>query len=106
MSDRPQKTALQLAMIDAFRAKVAEAGPNPMLMESRLGVRLKAADKAELVKRLNQLAEEFKDRDHPRGQPVGIFVAVSKRVSERGGSSARGRGSGSGGRAARASRAG
>jgi predicted ArsR family transcriptional regulator len=103
---RPEQAAMQLAMIDAFRDEVAESGPDAILMESRLGVRLKAADKAELVKRLNQLAEEFKDRDHPRGQPVSIFVAVARRVSGRGGSSARDRGSGSGGRAARANRGG
>jgi predicted ArsR family transcriptional regulator len=106
VEDRPESAAVELAMIDAFRAEVAEAGPKSMLMESRLGVRLKAADRKELVKRLNDLAEDFKKRHDPKGQPVGIFVAVAKRVSGPGGSTARGRGSGSAGRVARASRAG
>src|SRR2546423_8739537 len=77
VEDRPESAAVELAMIDAFREEVGEAGPNAMLTESRLGVRLKAADRKELIKRLNELTEDFKDRDHPKGQPVGIFVAVA-----------------------------
>src|SRR5207253_3159000 len=35
VEDQPEQMALELAMIDAFRAEVAEAGPKSILMESR-----------------------------------------------------------------------
>ena len=77
-----------LAMVDAFRAELAESLPRDLLMLSRLGPRLRARDVRDLRERLEALVAEFKERDDPAGIPVGILVGLHRRRKPR---AARGR---------------
>src|SRR5688500_6353883 len=48
-----------VAMIDALRDEVVEAGPDAVASSTRLGLRLTEASRAELAERLQQVVEEF-----------------------------------------------
>jgi DNA-binding transcriptional ArsR family regulator len=69
---------LSVAIVDAFRSELADSGDIDATA-TRLGVRLTAADRRELVARLERLAAEFKQRDDPSGEPLGIMFGVHRR---------------------------
>lgn len=69
--------AVGVAIVDAFRHELVESGDTDASI-TRLGVRLSAADRTELVKRLEALAQEFKERDDPAGDPVGVVFGVHR----------------------------
>jgi len=69
---------LAVAIVDAFRDELVESGDTDVTT-TRLGVRLTAEDRQELVTRLEALAGEFKQRDDPSGEPVGIMFGVHRR---------------------------
>src|SRR5947208_12899792 len=48
-----------LAMVDAFREEVLEAGSKAMLSQSRFAMRLSAKSRRDLIQRLEALADEF-----------------------------------------------
>jgi DNA-binding transcriptional ArsR family regulator len=68
-----------LAMVDAFRAEVAEAGPESVVTQARLGVRLTPAAWAAFEERLTALVEELAGADDPGGEPYGFLVGVHRR---------------------------
>jgi len=68
-----------VSVIDAVRDEILEAGPDATLSSMRLGVRLRPEDLAELRRRIRQLGDEFVDRDHPDGEPVGILALAHRR---------------------------
>lgn len=70
--------AVSVAIVDAFRSELVESGDTDASI-TRLGVRLPPADRRELVERLEALAQEFKQRDDPTGEPVGIVFGVHRR---------------------------
>src|SRR3954451_11387600 len=80
-----------LAPIDALRAEMLEAGADPVLAGFRLGIRLSAKRRKELVARIDALAEEYAFHDDPRGEPLGFYVMLHRRASGRAGRAARGR---------------
>jgi DNA-binding transcriptional ArsR family regulator len=67
------------APVDAFRAELAEAGPDSVLESVRLGVRLppKALDR--LLRRLGAAAMAAHDADDPEGEAVSIYIGVHRR---------------------------
>ena len=66
-----------LAGIDALRAEVADAGPDAVVINSRLGLRLSADELAELAARLDELVEEYAARPPARaGSTVGLHVTL------------------------------
>ena len=66
-----------LAGIDALRAELTDAGPDAIVMNSRLGLRLSAEEIAELAARLDQLVEEYAARPPTRaGSNVGLHVTL------------------------------
>lgn len=69
----------QLAMIDAVRAELAEAGPDAVLTLSRLGVRLRPDQVEELERRLVEIINAAVADDDPAGEPVGLLVALHRR---------------------------
>jgi predicted ArsR family transcriptional regulator len=75
-------TAVGLAMVDAFRDEVAEAGTEAMVTSARLGLRLTPAEVDELQERLEAIVEEFSHRDDPDGVPVGLYAALHYRASD------------------------
>ena len=82
-----------VAQIDALRDEVIEAGDDPVIGGFRIGIRLSAKRRKELVAKIDALAEEYAFHNDPRGQPLGLYVMLHKRprTSGRGGSAARGR---------------
>lgn len=69
--------AVGVAIVDAFRSELVESGDLDASV-TRLGVRLSPADRQELIARLEALAAEFKQRDDPAGEPVGIVFGVHR----------------------------
>jgi DNA-binding transcriptional ArsR family regulator len=75
-----ERQASVLAMIEALRAEVLEAGPGSERNVSRLGLVLGEESAQELQDRLWALAREFADRDpEPDGQRFGVFIAMHQR---------------------------
>lgn len=72
-------TAGNLAMLDATRAELAEAGPEAVLTLSRLGRRLRPEVLEALERRIMELVEEMNAADDPDGEPVGLLVALHRR---------------------------
>lgn len=72
-------TTGHLAMIDAARAELAEAGPDAVLTLVRLGVRVTPERLEEIERRLGELIADVDAADTPEGEPIGILVAVHRR---------------------------
>lgn len=72
-------TAGNLAMLDATRAELAEAGPEAVLTLSRLGRRLRPEVLEALERRIMALVEEMNAADDPEGEPIGLLVALHRR---------------------------
>jgi DNA-binding MarR family transcriptional regulator len=68
-----------IAVLDAAREELLEAGPRATITAQRLGVRLSDADVRELRRRLSELATEFAERDDPAGVPVGMLLMAHRR---------------------------
>jgi len=77
--DEKDRPGSQLAMVDAFRAELAESPSQSTVMLSRLGLRLRPKVARELRSRLEEVIDEFKDRGDPAGEPFGLFVGLHKR---------------------------
>ena len=77
---RPEdQTTELLAVVDAFRAEVVEAGPDGWLAGARLGLKLSPEAAAELGDRIRALVQEYVDRpDDPDGEPHGLFVNLHR----------------------------
>ena len=69
-----------LALIDAFRAEVAEASPQAIMNTSRLGVRLTAPQLAAFGERIMSLVNDLKEADDPAGEPYGFLVGMHRRA--------------------------
>ena len=69
-----------LALIDAFRAEVAESPPEYQVTGARLGVRLTAEQRDAFQARLDALTHDLKDADDPAGEPYGFFAGMHRRA--------------------------
>jgi DNA-binding transcriptional ArsR family regulator len=67
------------APVDAFRAELADAGPDAVLESIRLGVRLTPQALDRLLRRLARAAMAAHDADDPDGEPVSIYIGVHRR---------------------------
>jgi predicted ArsR family transcriptional regulator len=68
-----------LAMVDAFRAEVAESGTDSIVTQSRVGVRLRPEALASFRERLEALVEEIAASGDPEGEPYGLLVGMHRR---------------------------
>jgi len=74
-----ERTGGVLAGLDALRAEIVDAGPDALVTNSRLGLRLTEAEIAELAERVQQLVEEYAARPPaPDGVRVGMHVTVHR----------------------------
>lgn len=71
--------ARNVALIDAARAEIVEAGPEAIVQLVRLGVRLSRERLEEIDRRLGELIEEALAAEDPGGEPIGILLAVHRR---------------------------
>ena len=82
-SDVTESTASQ-AMLEAFLAELAEAGPDAAAGFNRLALRLNPSSRAELETRVLAILDEYADRPpDPDGQPYGLLFAIHHRVPAR-----------------------
>jgi predicted ArsR family transcriptional regulator len=66
-----------LASIDALRAELTDAGPDAIVVNSRLGLRLSPDEIAELAARLERVIDEYHGRAPTRnGSSVGLHVTL------------------------------
>jgi hypothetical protein len=63
-----------LAMVDAFREELAEAGPDELVVLSRFANVLNEESRRQFVGRLEALIEEFARRHDPDGTPLAFLV--------------------------------
>lgn len=75
----PPDIAGNVAVIDAARAEIMEAGPEAVLQLVRLGIRLRPEQLEEIDRRLGQLMNEALAADDPEGEPIGFLLAVHRR---------------------------
>jgi predicted ArsR family transcriptional regulator len=71
--------SMLVAVIDAFRAEVAEAPAGATVNSSRLALRLRPSDREELADRAQALIEEFMGRQDPDGERIGLLFAIHRR---------------------------
>lgn len=78
---RPEdQEAVSLAVIDALRQEVADAGPGAIVAGARLGLKLSDEAAADLSDRLESLVQELAARDDdPGGKPYGLYIALHHR---------------------------
>ena len=74
VSDPDAAAEQHLAMVDAFREELDEAGPDDVVILSRFANTLSEASKQELKDRLEALIEEFALRRDPDGTPLAFFI--------------------------------
>ena len=70
------------AMLEAFQAELAEAGPGAASGFNRLALTLNKASREELESRVLAILDEFVTRDpDPDGEPYGLLFAMHRRRS-------------------------
>jgi predicted ArsR family transcriptional regulator len=70
-----------LAVIDAYRAEVAEAGADHGVASARLGLKLNQTSMEELSERMMAIVQEFADRpEDPDGEACGLYLGIHKRA--------------------------
>ena len=67
------------APVDAFRAELAEAGPEAVLQSIRLGVRLSPKALERILRRLGSAAMAAHEADEADGEPISLYVGVHRR---------------------------
>jgi DNA-binding transcriptional ArsR family regulator len=73
-----------LALIDAFRAEVAEVGADrdALLAIARMGVRLRPEARAAFGARIDELVADLKSADDPEGEAYGFLVGMHRLGTE------------------------
>jgi predicted ArsR family transcriptional regulator len=70
-----------LAGLDALRAELVDAGPESIVTNSRLGLRLSPDELVELAARLDELVEEYAARTPTTGgSSVGLHVTLHRQA--------------------------
>ena len=80
IGDTAAEPAASQAMLEAFLAELAEAGPDAAAGFDRLALTLNPASREELENRVLAVLDEFAARPpDPDGQPYGLFFAMHRR---------------------------
>lgn len=77
--DVGESSSMTLALVDAFRAEIAEATPAEIVSTTRLAARLKPDARDAFAERFQALFEELKAADDPDGEPYGAFFGLHRR---------------------------
>jgi predicted ArsR family transcriptional regulator len=69
-----------LALVDAFRAEVAEVGADrdALVNVARLGIRLRSDARDAFSARIDELVANLKAADDPEGEAYGFFVGMHR----------------------------
>jgi len=74
------RQAGHLAMVDAFRDELREAGPDAVQELTRMGLRLSADDVEELLVQLRAIVNDFASREpDPSGAAYGLMIGLHQR---------------------------
>ena len=65
-----------LAMVDAFRAELAEVAGGPVVTLTRMAVRLQPEARDAFVARIQALVNDLHDADDPEGEAYGMLVGL------------------------------
>ena len=93
VGDTPAEPAASQAMLEAFLAELAEAGPDAAAGFDRAALTLNRASREELETRVVAILDEYAARPpDPDGEPYGLFFAMHRRAqpAPRGHTSGRG----------------
>lgn len=72
-------SGVDVAMLEATRAELIEAGPESVLTYSRLGIRLPAEAIDTIVGRIEELVGDYRAAEDPTGEPVALLVLLHRR---------------------------
>jgi DNA-binding transcriptional ArsR family regulator len=87
VGDTAAEPAASRAMLEAFLAELAEAGPDAAAGFDRLALTLNPASREELETRVLAILDEFEARPaDPDGEPYGLFFAIHRRRRQASGS--------------------
>jgi DNA-binding Lrp family transcriptional regulator len=67
------------AVLDAFLAELRDAGPDPEVETARLALVISPARRAELLRRLGEVIDEFSLVDDADGERWALFLALHRR---------------------------
>ena len=68
-----------VAPVEAFRAEMLEAGPEGVLQNVRLGVRLRPAALRRLQRRIEVAVMRAHADDDPEGEPLSLYIGLHRR---------------------------
>ena len=75
------RMAQMVAVVDAFRAEVLQAGADNIVEWTRAGPKLAPEDVEELAEKLSDLVHEYVEgHEDPDGVEIGIFLGIHRRV--------------------------
>ena len=81
VSGADEQVTTMLAVLDALRAEVLDAGPESVAFDSRVGLRLSPDELAELADKLELLVEDYRARPPtPGGVSAGLFVMLHRQA--------------------------
>ena len=72
------KGAGTLAMLEAFRAEMHEAGPEAVVLSSRFALRLTPERAAQFQQQLSALIDDYVALEDPEGERYGAFVGLHR----------------------------
>ncbi len=76
--DIGERTVGTVAMLEAFRSELAEAGPDAVVLGSRFALRLTPAAAAEFETEMSALIDRYVARQGPDGDSFGVFVGMHR----------------------------
>jgi hypothetical protein len=71
--------SVQVAVVDAYRAEMLDAGPDSVMVSTRMGLRLSDDRLTALRRRLDTVVSEFASDDDRDGRPVSLFIGLHHR---------------------------
>ncbi len=79
IGDTGESGAVRRAVFDAVAAEVDEAGPDSVVDEARMSMRLRPDRLDDLSRRISQLVDEFANADDPGGDPFAMLFVLHRR---------------------------
>jgi len=70
------------AVFEAVSAEIGEGGPDSVVEGTRLAMRLRPDKLDELVRRIQELIEEYRGADTPDGDPYAMLLVLHRRQKE------------------------
>ncbi len=79
IADPDDRMTSVVATIDALRAEIVEAGPDALGLNTRLGLRLREDEVAELTARIDELVQSYAARPASEdGELYGLYVSLHR----------------------------